>query len=86
MACDSNDSDIPLLPTDMVETNAGCGPINFFERTTTLSSCEATNVNVLTLRFGLARHIAAVSPKRNKTSYKTDAYYGNPLTGFTAAP
>ena len=24
--------------------------------------------------------------KWNKTAYKTDAYYGNPLTGFTAAP
>ncbi len=24
--------------------------------------------------------------KWNKTAYKTDAYYGNPLTGFTAVP
>lgn len=26
------------------------------------------------------------SGKWNKTAYKTDAYHGNPLTGFTATP
>ena len=47
------------------------------------------------LADGECAHVRAIFPvqligdqeeKWNKAAYKTDAYYGNPLTGFTAVP